>query len=98
MLKYNEEIAKLLLRLKNKSDVKDIKKDDAIKGKVNCPICNCESQEHEEYSYCEVVSSYICDICCRYEVCNDYKLVNKALKKEVFKDNKELIALCEYCN
>jgi hypothetical protein len=99
-MKYNKEISKLILKMKEKKDGQQdnvlVATNENLRG-LKCPVCECGIDEHEKYIYCSVIGAYICDVCCRYELCNDYKLANKALGKEVFKDNNEMILLCQCC-
>ncbi|MCK8817689.1 hypothetical protein MWH28_09990 [Natroniella sulfidigena] len=97
-MKYNKEVSKLLLKLKNKDQGIKLSGGAAKKAKVDCSFCSCHSGEHDDYIYCKIVDDYICDVCCRYEVCNDYQLVNQVLDKEIFSENSEVIMLCEHCS
>ncbi len=96
-MKYKKEVGKLLLKIKEKKEKELLNATNNSLQGMRCIICQCEIEEHENYVYCEMIGAYICDVCCRYEVCNDYKLVNKALGREIFKDNSEIIMLCESC-
>ena len=95
MVKINEQVGKLITKMKEDQD-------SPIKNKnisIECCACSCSDGEHEEYVYCPIVSGYVCDVCCRFELCNDYQLVNDILGEEVFSSNEEVLMLCEkYCS
>ncbi|TDX53291.1 hypothetical protein [Orenia marismortui] len=97
-MKYNKEVSKLIVKLKEKKEHHILTSDNELLEGLKCPICECNIGDHEKYVHCEVIGAYICDTCCRYELCNDYQLVNKALGKEIFNANNEIIMLCEYCD
>ena len=94
MVKINEQVAQLINKMEEQ-EASSIKK----RIKLECCACSCSDGEHEEYIYCQIVDGYICDVCCRFELCNDYQLVNEILRDEIFSSNEEVLMLCEkYCS
>lgn len=95
MVKINEQVAQLITKLEQEQETPIKNKDLNLK----CCACSCSDGEHEEYVYCRIVDGYICDVCCKFELCNDYQLVNQILEQEVFSTNEEVLMLCEkYCS
>lgn len=94
MVKINEQVAQLINKLEDKMD-------NSVNDNIDlgCSACSCSDNEHEEYIYCQILDNYICDVCCRFELCNDYKLVNEILENDIFSSDEEVFILCEkYCS
>ncbi|MGM0502591.1 MAG: hypothetical protein ACQERJ_08660 [Bacillota bacterium] len=98
MVKINEQVAQLINKLEQgKDEPISIAQESSID--FECCACSCSNNEHEEYVYCSIVDAYICDVCCKFELCNDYQLVNEILNQQVFKSNAEVLLLCQqYCS
>jgi hypothetical protein len=98
MVKMNEQVAQLINKLEQAKGG-PLTVDQDKKLDFECSACSCSDGEHEEYVYCRVVDGYICDVCCRFELCNDHQLVNQILEEDIFKSNEEVLMLCQqYCS
>ena len=97
MVKMNEQVAKLISKLEQEKD-KPLAVNVDQDLDFECCACSCSNGEHEDYVYCRIVDGYICDVCCKFELCNDYELVNEILEEDIFKSNEEVLLLCQqYC-
>jgi len=97
MVKYDQQVSRLIARLQEQSKVRLISP--SASQSISCSACNCESEEHDYYIYCGLIDGYLCRVCCCYDLYNDYQLVNDLLAAEVFAGVEEVQMLCdEYCS
>ncbi len=97
MIKHSKEIGEIIIKLNQAKEVSTLSAAQALENEIICPVCNCKTEDHDSYIYCEIIGDYICDVCCCYEVCNDYQLVNRVLEKDLFENEHQIRLLCEYC-
>ncbi|AGB40929.1 hypothetical protein Halha_0968 [Halobacteroides halobius DSM 5150] len=97
-MKYSKEVGKLVSKLNGTSDLDLLaEKEKVTPQEVSCQACSCQAREHDSYTYCPIIEGYLCRICCSYELCNDYQLVNKILKDDIFTSDQEVRLLCNKC-